>query len=611
MRRFSINTETKIPGDEFILKNKPPFENIASGTVPKMNPARRIWQWGGGTVITAAIVTAVVILSQQQSELPEPSETISGAAKCIQEPDPAAAIQPVQYHFLAENGAVFQTPTGTKIIIPENAFTDNNGAQVNGPVSMSFREFHNIPQIFLSGIPMQYDSAGEKYTFVSAGMFELLAFQNGKPLQVSNGKQLNVDLVSASNDPSHNLYYLDTLKNKWLYLGESSFESMPEVSKDDMITDDFTYAYQTENASIDREQMLIKPEKALNNAYLFKVNYNKAEFPELSAYSDVVFQVDENRQAFDPQLYKTTWTNVTVKHSTMQDLYLLKLSRPDTVVKLYAKPVFKAETYQQALAVYNKKVSEQQAKVNQQKKTTGVSDNASAKIQKTSVSAWQGYRTVPVTRTGVYNCDYPYRVTGREIQPSFTCDGAPFTPSKVFWTDKTVNAMFESDGQNVVIRFVKDAPIVLWVMNEQGKMAVINEQEFARATKRNDKPVFDVSFGDVREKTQELSNELYGSPANTYASNDIGNADAGLNASISCYPNPVSSVLNISIANNLRFTSSSLSILRSDGSLIETISLTSANELIQYNATPLSPGIYFCQLNLSGGNVITARFIRQ
>lgn len=108
-------------------------------------------------------------------------------------------------------------PSGTVIHIPTNAFVDEEGKLVEGKVDVSYREMKTPAEIILAGIPMAYDSGGVVNQFQSAGNFEILAAQNGKPLKLANGKKITVDFVSADQEGGYNFYKYDAQTKNWDY----------------------------------------------------------------------------------------------------------------------------------------------------------------------------------------------------------------------------------------------------------------------------------------------------------------------------------------------------------------------------------------------------------
>ncbi|MFM9943701.1 MAG: hypothetical protein ACKVQB_00565 [Bacteroidia bacterium] len=106
---------------------------------------------------------------------------------------------------------------GTTIEIPQDAFADKNGNNVNGNVTITYKEYLDPLSIFASGIPMTYDSGGVKNTFTSAGMFEIYAFNGSEELQLKSGKNIEVQFASINDGTNYNFYQFDEAKKAWKY----------------------------------------------------------------------------------------------------------------------------------------------------------------------------------------------------------------------------------------------------------------------------------------------------------------------------------------------------------------------------------------------------------
>lgn len=140
----------------------------------------------------------------------------------IPEMDPLFDVQTIS----AEEGAILRYETGSVVVIPPAALVDREGNPVAGNVEISFREFHDAADILLSGIPMDYDSAGVKQQFQTAGMFELRAHQNGEALFLEKGSMAQVKLASNETEDNYNFYRLNEEARGWQYEGQRS----PEVN---------------------------------------------------------------------------------------------------------------------------------------------------------------------------------------------------------------------------------------------------------------------------------------------------------------------------------------------------------------------------------------------
>ena len=124
-------------------------------------------------------------------------------------------------------GGVYEYESGSKVTVPANAFVDKNGILVSGKVELKYREFHDAVDFFLAGISMEYDSASIKHHLISAGMIEVKAYKNGELVELSEEKELDIELVSTIEyhpDYQFNVYRLNTDKRNWEYKGIDNIE---------------------------------------------------------------------------------------------------------------------------------------------------------------------------------------------------------------------------------------------------------------------------------------------------------------------------------------------------------------------------------------------------
>lgn len=623
MSKFSINTDKKIPSDEFIRENMPSFESVAGKVTMMKSPLRRLWQWGGGSAMIIAAAFSVYWFTTDRNNPAVNNSGLKDSTHCINAPIPEIDVPTNTYSFNAQDGGTFVTDNGTKIKVPALAFTDSTGKIHKGPVDLTFREFHKVSDFFRSGIPMTYDSAGTEYTFESAGMFEMLAFgPGGVPLQLAKGKTIDVDMVSYDDDPKFNTYYLDTVADKWEYIEHSTFTPAEVLSDNQESSDDYTFntAQSQSSAPVETEKFYVRPEKASQSGYVFRAEYDKKLLPELAIYDNVLFQVDEKHQSFDPGLYKVVWSSVNVKKSKLDGLYILKLSRPDTTVKVYARPVFDAASYQTAVKKYNSMMNDDQnARADYKRKSDEIVGNRPQSISQISSilpsENIKGYRSISVATLGVFNCDYPIRVKYENIKPVFTENGNRFVPARIYWCDKSVNAMYETSGSDGNVSFEKGTRIVMWVVDNSGRMAVISEDKFAAATKKSNNPVFELSFLTPREGLKMLNHELYGTkfdddiPATSEESSFTVQTNTN-DLKIECFPNPASTTLNIRYSGS-DAESVKIRIISIGGQQMTEINSCEPGKTMTTDVSSYAPGIYFCQLILPSGQSISQRFVRQ
>ncbi len=184
------------------------------------------------------------------------------------------------FSFNAEEGIIFSLPSGTEVSIPPASLKNAEDKYVFGTAIARFREFHNVIDIYLSGIPMDYNSGN----FTTAGSFDLQVEQNGSPLFLPDSVNAIVKMASFETEDDYAFYFLDEEKRGWDSLGITK----PEINLEK----------QAMNRKIRRMQAkallpMGKKYMAFNYAAILDVYYNddwsqineEELLPKLKAYS--------------------------------------------------------------------------------------------------------------------------------------------------------------------------------------------------------------------------------------------------------------------------------------------------------------------------------------
>ncbi|UKN03337.1 leucine-rich repeat domain-containing protein [Paracrocinitomix mangrovi] len=94
--------------------------------------------------------------------------------------------------------------------IPENAFVTSNGEVYDGEVKMSYTEYFDPVDIFLSGITMTTSFDDEPFMLSSGGMFKLEAETNdGEKLEVNPNQPINATLISQNGNQDMQVWQMD------------------------------------------------------------------------------------------------------------------------------------------------------------------------------------------------------------------------------------------------------------------------------------------------------------------------------------------------------------------------------------------------------------------
>jgi len=242
---------------------------------------------GGTSVFTACIVGLVVFYAFFNHKGPKniaqkPAEnTLSapivkpGDESFIHPPIPGINVAYSYYDVDAVTGRNIHHFTGTRITVPPLAFANGSGELLHGKVTVRYREFHDMLDAYLSGIPMTYDSAGKKYDFQTAGMFDIQAFQDNKPVFMSPGKTIQVDMPSTEKGNRFSFYKLDNANKNWTYLGPDTSRTLPVFLADnreknkDTLFDNANRVQENLNANAPVDELAnVKAEDTLPIQYL-------------------------------------------------------------------------------------------------------------------------------------------------------------------------------------------------------------------------------------------------------------------------------------------------------------------------------------------------------
>jgi hypothetical protein len=284
----------------------------------------------------------------------------------------------------AATGGAWESKKGSVLNVPENAFVDADGNPVDGPVNLKYREFHDGPDIFFSGIPMKYtDEEGKVHDFQTAGMLELLGSKDGEPVYIADGKELDMSIASPTDEPRHRTWYLNPENGNWEDRGEH--EIVKNVEKAAAIA-----------ALPPLPAKPVKPKTVgeAENMFDFGVNYDR--FPELKAYKSITWEFTDLEQFEENQwIYEVAWANgeLEVKDEQKNE-YWLTLTKGRKTYKAAVTPVLKGEDYQTALTAFNEA---------QQNYATLL---AQRELEEGRVGAQSDFaRQFGINQLGIWNCD--------------------------------------------------------------------------------------------------------------------------------------------------------------------------------------------------------------
>lgn len=208
------------------------------------------------------------------------------------------------YGLTTRQAHTIQLQSGSVLQVPAQAFVTQEGKEVKGQVQLQYREVQTPVAIMLSGLPMTYDSAGTAGQFVSAGMVEIYATQQGKQLELAKGKELQLKMAGWQAEANYNLYYLEPESQKWVYRQTAPAPQANPAAKP------------TGWPAMPAKQRRHLPKPAQPGEKLLRLNL---QAPELKQYTQVEWRYAGTDQRFDPN------NNPDIQLQQWDDIKLEKL----------------------------------------------------------------------------------------------------------------------------------------------------------------------------------------------------------------------------------------------------------------------------------------------
>ncbi|MFK7755684.1 MAG: hypothetical protein AB8B53_02005 [Flavobacteriales bacterium] len=326
-----------------------------------------LWKYLSAAAVVAVIISAITFWNTNPDK-PQISET----TQTVIESNSAKTPLPYEYttystSVSATKESLVVTPQGVIIEVPENAFKSSAGMSFSDMIELKLTHYDDPLSIIMSQIPMHYDSAGTKYHFQSDGMFNITALINGEEVELN--EELTIHYPQTTGRANSKNYILEN--NEWKYMGSSPMKSADEVCNETI----YRFNQHAENSSeinaletefnvLSRETAQLKqqvqslkanapsePRKQNYNNYRFYLDVNPAEFPELSSFEQVLFEVKDSR--FNFSMFDQTWNDISVKKSPREGRYLVTLKSGRRVEIFDVYPVLEDQEFDEAFAEYS------------------------------------------------------------------------------------------------------------------------------------------------------------------------------------------------------------------------------------------------------------------
>lgn len=311
-------------------------------------------------LITAVSLVAFLgykfFIAHQQS--PENSSAANHAKSAISPALPGTDVPYESFSYNAATGDTLFTQNGSIIIFPKHAVLNSQGETVTGSVEIRIREFNDAFDYSIAGIPMDYDSAGTQYKFISSAMIDISAYQNGMPLLVNPLAKPRLNLVSTNKERETNLYKLDTVNGKWINKGKDEVNLVGLNNTDtinNLISTENIYNSVPDSISAP-ETLPAAPQKASDLNPVISVIIDPASFKELLVYNGLKFEVIDAKAGTVGEDSKIAWDNIELKRGESSGTYKVIFSAKNRKAIYNVKPVLEGKEFQAAEKLYQEKL---------------------------------------------------------------------------------------------------------------------------------------------------------------------------------------------------------------------------------------------------------------
>lgn len=263
--------------------------------------------------------------------------------------------------------------SGTKLFIGGNTFTDQNGNLITGEVKVELREAISNSDIVFGN--MTTTSNGK--ILQSGGMVYLNAHSGNQQVLIGTGKSIGISVPAERKVSDMKIFSANfdssEMKLNWV----NPEDKMAEINFSTSIKDESDLNSDSilplKPSSTDHElekaekyiSQLVAPKKPEvikpDSDTTITLDFDPAQFPELAQYKNVKFRL-RNSPNYDPKEAGQTWTNVDLKKTNEEGIYIItfssilsELTGSKKEVSYRVSPGFTGEDYKKALSVYNKK----------------------------------------------------------------------------------------------------------------------------------------------------------------------------------------------------------------------------------------------------------------
>ncbi len=475
-------------------------------TTPRQGPSKLYYLSGILAIAAAAAIAGYFFFFQTGVALPTAREAEATATAYFENQPyinpPLPNIEPVysRHQITAAQGGSIATSSGAHLVIPKMAFQNDRGSLVEGNVEILYREMHDAVDFFLAGVPMRYDSAGQRFQLAPVGMVEIIGMQDGKRIQMAPGKSIDVELVStveweaSANIAAFKIYHLDTAARNWVYtsMSAAAFEGENKTSTATINTASNTVqtTFESQNP---KPQAPVKPAQRNPNALTLELEEmhdagletDAATNEVLSKYGrNAIWQISPNSAAFDKKRLAESIDGFSLHDINGQEFELI-LTNTTGKLRLIVQPVLLGKDYQKAQSEYDSALAQYQKDLSDWESSLQKvlqSSNTSTPEASNSNTKWlrKVINRFSVSEFGIWNCDHPVPAERQSIRIGRVVDqnGAEYTNQTAYLVNPDQKTLYQfHTGRGNAVFFNPEKNNYIWLVTPDQKIAILKAKQ--------------------------------------------------------------------------------------------------------------------------------------
>ena len=103
-----------------------------------------------------------------------------------------------------------------------------------------------------------------------------------------------------------------------------------------------------------------EPKRVNENNYSFDLSVDPSEFPELSSYTGVVFEVSPEEKSFNSQVFQVEWSDAQISKNDEGNHYEITLTKGNRKETYKVMPALKGQDFKNAYSAFEEKFDQYQ-----------------------------------------------------------------------------------------------------------------------------------------------------------------------------------------------------------------------------------------------------------